>query len=68
LFVVGFPLATSAATVVQPATTPGTSHHDPLFSVIAFRDGVPRVALTAYGTGLSPSDVQVLTNVIDFGL
>lgn len=68
IFVGGIPLATSAPTVVHPGTRPGEPIDDPLSSAIVFRDGAPRVASTTYGTGLSPGDVQVLTNVLDLDM
>lgn len=41
---------------------------DPLSTTMAFKDGAPVAALTVYGTGLHPADVQVLDAVITRGL
>ncbi len=66
LFVGGIPLST--ARTVVPATMPGAYATDPLSSEIALIGGVPAVAMTTYGSGLHPGDVQVLSYLLDYGM
>jgi gamma-glutamyltranspeptidase / glutathione hydrolase len=66
LFAGGLPLATVAS--LHPGLAPGAYATDPLSSEIAFVDGQPRVAMSTYGDGLHPGDVQVLSYMLDFGL
>lgn len=40
---------------------------DPLSATIVMKDGAPVAALTGYGTGLHPADVQILDAVIGRG-
>lgn len=41
---------------------------DPLTATIVIKDGAPVAALTVYGTGLHPADVQLLDAVIARGI
>ncbi len=66
LFAGGLPLSTSAS--LHPGIAPGSYAMDPLSSEIAFVGGQPRLAMSTYGTGLHPGDVQVLSYVLDDGL
>ena len=66
LFAGGLPLSTSAS--LHPGIAPGSYAMDPLSSEIAFVGGQPRLAMSTYGTGLHPGDVQVLSYVLDYGL
>jgi gamma-glutamyltranspeptidase len=66
LFAGGLPLATVAS--LHPGLAPGAYATDPLSSEIAFVGGQPRLAMSTYGEGLHPGDVQVLSYVLDFGL
>jgi gamma-glutamyltranspeptidase/glutathione hydrolase len=66
IFAGGLPLST-AATIV-PGTAPGAYAIDPLSSEIAFVGGQAALAMTTYGSGLHPGDVQVLSYMLDFGL
>ena len=68
LFVGGVALSTSAAIAFDDATTAKTRMRiDPLSSTIVMKDGAPVAALTVYGTGLHPADVQLLDAVIARG-
>ncbi|MDB5215456.1 MAG: ggtA [Myxococcaceae bacterium] len=68
LFVGGVPLSTSAPTGFDDATLAKTRMRiDPLSATIVMKDGVPVAALTVYGTGLHPADVQILDAVIARG-
>lgn len=66
-FVGGVALATSAPYIGQNLK-PGIKLLDPLSTEIVFQEGTPRLVLGAYGTGLSPADVQVLSGLADYGL
>jgi gamma-glutamyltranspeptidase/glutathione hydrolase len=66
LFAGGLPLSTSAS--LHPGSAPGAYVMDPLSSEIAFVGGQPSLAMSTYGTGLHPGDVQVLSYVLDDGL
>lgn len=66
LFAGGIPLST-AGTVV-PTTAPGAYAMDPLSSEIALVGGVPALAMTTYGSGLHPGDVQILSYLLDYGM
>ncbi len=66
LFAGGLPLSTSAS--LHPGIAPGSYAMDPLSSEIAFVGGQPSLAMSTYGTGLHPGDVQVLSYVLDYGL
>jgi len=66
LFAGGLSLSTSAS--LHPGIAPGAYAMDPLSSEIAFVGGQPRLAMSTYGTGLHPGDVQVLSYVLDYGL
>jgi gamma-glutamyltranspeptidase/glutathione hydrolase len=66
LFAGGLPLSTSAS--LHPGIAPGSFAMDPLSSEIAFVGGQPSLAMSTYGTGLHPGDVQVLSNILDVGL
>lgn len=69
LFVGGIPLSTSAEIAFDdPAAAKRRMRIDPLTSTIALKDGAPRAALTVYGTGLHPADVQLLDAVLARGL
>jgi gamma-glutamyltranspeptidase/glutathione hydrolase len=65
-FAGGLPLSTSAS--LHPGIAPGAYAMDPLSSEIAFVGGQPRLAMSTYGTGLHPGDVQVMSYVLDYGL
>lgn len=66
LFAGGIPLST-AGTVVG-ATAPGAFAMDPLSSEIALVGGVPALAMTTYGSGLHPGDVQIMSYLLDYGM
>ena len=66
LFAGGLPLATSAS--IHPEATPGALATDPLSSELVVVDHKPRLALSTFGSGLHPGDVQVLSHVLDFGM
>jgi gamma-glutamyltranspeptidase/glutathione hydrolase len=66
LFAGGLPLST--ARVVVPTTAPGAYAMDPLSSEIAVIGGVPAVAMTTYGSGLHPGDVQIISYLLDYGM
>ncbi len=66
LFVGGLPLATAADN--HPDLGPAAFALDPLSSEIVVIDHTPRVALSTFGTGLSPGDLQVMSRVLDFNL
>lgn len=69
LFVVGVPLATSAPIAFDDAKQAKTRMRiDALTATIALEDGAPRLALTVYGTGLHPADVQIVDAVLGRGL
>jgi gamma-glutamyltranspeptidase/glutathione hydrolase len=69
LFVGGVALSTSAPISFGDATTATTRMRiDPLSSTIVVKDGAPVAALTVYGTGLHPADVQILDAVIARGV
>jgi gamma-glutamyltranspeptidase/glutathione hydrolase len=66
LFAGGIPLST-AGTVVG-ATPAGAFAMDPLSSEIALVGGVPALAMTTYGSGLHPGDVQIMSYLLDYGM
>ncbi len=69
LFVEGIALSTSAGVSFDdPAAATKTMRIDPLSATIALKDGTPRAALTVYGTGLHPADVQILDAVLARGV
>jgi hypothetical protein len=69
LFVGGVPLSTAGPIGFdEPTKAKLPMRIDPLTSTIVFKDGAPVAALTVYGTGLHPADVQVLDAVIGRGL
>ncbi|MFO0734841.1 MAG: gamma-glutamyltransferase [Labilithrix sp.] len=69
LFVGGVPLSTAGPiSFDDPRTAKLPMRIDPLSSTIVFKDGAPVAALTVYGTGLHPADVQVLDAVVGRGL
>jgi gamma-glutamyltranspeptidase/glutathione hydrolase len=69
LFVGGVPLSTAAPNAFDDPTYAKTPMRmDPLSSTLVLKDGAPVLALTVYGTGLHPADVQVLDAVIGRGL
>lgn len=69
LFVGGVPLSTAAPNSFDDATKAKLPVRiDPLSSTLVFKDGAPVAALTVYGTGLHPADVQLLDAVIGRGL
>ena len=68
LFVGGIPLATAAASGFDDAAKAKLRVRiDPLSSTIVMKDGAPVAALSVYGTGLHPADVQILDSVIARG-
>ena len=68
LFVGGVPLSTSATSAFDDASTAKTRMRiDSLSATIVMKDGAPVAALTVYGTGLNPADVQLLDAVIARG-
>ena len=68
LFVGGIPLSTAgAAGWDDPSKAKLRVRIDPLTSTIVLKDGAPVAALTVYGTGLHPADVQLLDTVIARG-
>jgi gamma-glutamyltranspeptidase/glutathione hydrolase len=69
LFVGGVPLSTAGPTGFDdPAKAKLRMRIDPLSATIVMKDGAPVAALTVYGTGLHPADVQVLDAVIARGV
>lgn len=69
LFVGGVPLSTAGPNGFDdPTKAKLPMRIDPLSATIVVKDGTPVVALTVYGTGLHPADVQVLDAVIGRGL
>jgi gamma-glutamyltranspeptidase len=64
-FVGGIPVNVDGPTV--PGNAAQLRAPDPLSAAIVFENDTPRVALTVYGTGLHPADLQVLTGILDFG-
>lgn len=69
LFVGGVPLSTAGATGFDDPTKASVRMRiDPLTTTIAMKDGAPVAALTVYGTGLHPADVQILDAVLARGL
>jgi gamma-glutamyltranspeptidase/glutathione hydrolase len=66
LFAGGIPLST-AGTVV-PTTAASAYAVDPLSSEIALVGGVPALAMTTYGSGLHPGDVQIMSYLVDYGM
>ena len=68
LFVGGIPLATAAPiSFDDPRQAKLRVRIDPLSATIVMKDGAPVAALTVYGTGLHPADVQILDAVIGRG-
>lgn len=69
LFVGGIPLSTAGPNGFDdPTKATLPMRVDPLSSTIALKDGAPVLALSIYGTGLHPGDVQVLDAVLGRGL
>lgn len=69
LFVDGVPLSTAGPmSFDDPRTATDRMRIDPLSSTLVMRDGAPIAALTVYGTGLHPADVQILDAVLARGL
>ena len=62
-FVGGIPLGLSTAGM----PTSGRELLDPLSATLVYEDGAPRLALTVYGTGLHPADLQLVSSVLDLG-
>jgi gamma-glutamyltranspeptidase/glutathione hydrolase len=68
LFVRGIPLSTAGPYGFDDALKAKLRMRiDPVSSTIVIKDGAPVVALSVYGTGLHPADVQVLDAVIARG-
>lgn len=59
----GVPLGLSTAGM----PTSGRELLDPLSATLVYEDGAPRLALTVYGTGLHPADLQLVSSVLDIG-